>query len=206
MIASYRSKSCRTVLGAAVAARACCSFTGAPALSMQSSAEAPQPCAPTPSCTEATRWRIVVPQGTSRNEQGSPLETPLCRCVPRLAWSHQLSPILRRMARAQWRAMGRNWARWRSGTAAAATALRRTLCSSAPSSPTWATARAALGWLVGLPVTQDLMLLSDIVGRPRCPTLQGTPEQMLLRLHLSTLASSLAAACVSRKPYCLNGV
>ena len=74
----------------------------------------------------------------------------LCRCVPRQAWNHQQSPTSRPTAQAQWQVMDRSWVLWRSGTAAAATALPRTPFSSAPSSPIWATVRAAPALLVRL--------------------------------------------------------
>ena len=75
----------------------------------------------------------------------------LCRCVPRQAWSHQQSPTLRLTAQAQWQVMDKSWALWRNGTAAAATAPPRTPFSLAPSSPTWATVKAAPALLVRLP-------------------------------------------------------
>ena len=44
--------------------------------------------------------------------------------------------------------MARSWTRWRTGMAGRAAAPRSRRCSSVPSSPTWATARAAPAWQV----------------------------------------------------------
>ena len=55
----------------------------------------------------------------------------------------------RRTARALWWATHRSWRLLTSCTAAAQGAPPRTRCSSARSSPTWATARAAPAWQVG---------------------------------------------------------
>jgi hypothetical protein len=65
------------------------------------------------------------------------------RCARRPAWSGRRWCTSRRTAPARWSATRRSWARSTACTARAPAGPRTRRCSSAASSPTWATARAA---------------------------------------------------------------